>query len=143
MWWWEAHFPNFEQNSFILMTANWVGHLFLVSAIIFLKVLPVVSCYSFGTTLQSIDSVYFQTWHCIIKLFSSTKYLVQNQQRELYLMGCTKHLIGFEKHVATESGITFKYIFLGLLRYLATFNKKWFINYSVSFEKVSLLLFKG
>lgn len=58
-------------------------------------------------------------------------------------MGCTKHLIGFEKHLATASGIIFKYIFLGLLGYLSTFNKKWFINYSVYFQKVSHLLFKG
>lgn len=58
-------------------------------------------------------------------------------------MGCTKHLIGFEKHLATAFGITFKYVFLGLLWYLSTFNKKCFINYSVSFLKVSLLLFKG
>jgi len=66
------------------MTVSRVKHNFLVSDTVFSKILPTALCYSFGTTLQSVDSVYFQAWHRIRKLFSSTNYSVQNQQRKLY-----------------------------------------------------------
>lgn len=131
------------QSSFILMTVNQVGHIFLFSSIVFPKVLPITLCYSFGTTLQSIDSVYFQALYCIRELFSSTNYSVQNQQRKLYLMGCTMHLISFESHMASESGTTFKYIFLCLWGIFIYFKEKVFFYLFGLIPKVSFLLFKG
>lgn len=52
-------------------------------------------------------------------------------------MSCTKHLTGFEKHVATEPGTTFISYFLFYLGYLPTFNKNSFFNYLVSFQMES------
>lgn len=60
----------------------WVEQIFLVSAIMCTEVLTVALSYSFGITLQSFDSLYFQAWHHIIKLFSSTSYSVQKLAEE-------------------------------------------------------------